>query len=153
MFSECVIAVLVFDSTPLAGGSGVASESAFAGDDCSGPEEKSVSIVLCGVRGCSKDGLCIGCGSETFVGESKKLAEPAHISYDQLTFSSIFSLESCILTLLPSKAFCKLTIFGRSLGEWRVFTYWPSSVGPLKVHGTFVGAKLLIESSHVLGGD
>ena len=49
MFSKCAIAALVFDITPLAGGSGVASESAFAGDDCSGPEEKSVSIVLCGV--------------------------------------------------------------------------------------------------------
>ena len=73
------MAVLVFDSTPLAGGSGVASESAFAGDDCSGPEEMSVSIVLCGVRGCSKNGLCIVCGSETLVGESKKLAEPIHI--------------------------------------------------------------------------
>ena len=73
------MAPLVFDSAPLAGGSGVASESAFAGDDCSGPEEMSVSIVLCGVRGCSKNGLCIGCGSETFVGESRKLAEPIYI--------------------------------------------------------------------------
>lgn len=73
------MAVLVFDNTPLAGGSGVASESAFAGDDCSGPEEKSASIARCGVRGCSNNGLCIGCGSETFVGESKKLAEPVYI--------------------------------------------------------------------------
>ena len=80
VFSKCVKAALVFDSAPLVGGSGVASESAFAGDDCSGPDEKSVSIVLCGVRGCSKDGLRNGCGCGSFVGESKKLAEPLFIS-------------------------------------------------------------------------
>ena len=76
VLSKCVKAALVFESTPLTGGSGVASESAFAGDDCSGPDEKSVSIVFCGVRGCSKDGLRIVCGCGSFVGESKKLAEP-----------------------------------------------------------------------------
>ena len=79
VFSKCIKAPLVFDRAPLAGGSGVASESAFAGDDCSGPDEKSVSIVLWGVRGCSKDGLRIGCGCGSFVGESKKLAEPLYI--------------------------------------------------------------------------
>ena len=90
VFSKCVKAALVFDSAPLTGGSGVASESAFAGDDCSGPDEKSVSIVLCGVRGCSKDGLCIGCGCGSFVGESKKLAEPLYISSSVDTLKHLF---------------------------------------------------------------
>lgn len=151
VFSKCVKAPLAFDSAPLAGGSGVASESAFAGDDCSGPEEKSVSIVFCGVRGCSKEGLRIGCGCGSFVGESKKLAEPSYIPSSVDILKNLF-LEQCILTLLAGKAFCELAIFGRSLGKWRVFTHWTLSVCPLEVHRTLVGAKSFIESSHVLRG-
>lgn len=43
------MAPLFLDNALRAGGSGVLSVSAFTGDDCSAPEDKSVSIGLCGV--------------------------------------------------------------------------------------------------------
>ena len=112
VFSKRVKAALVFDSAPFAGGSGVASESAFAGDDCSGPEEKSVSIVLCGVRGSSKDGLYIGCGCGSFVGESKKLAEPSYIP------SSVDILKYHSLGVMYTYAFARQSFL-------RIGHFWP----------------------------
>ena len=43
------MAPLFLENTLRAGDSGVLSVSAFTGDDCSAPEDKSVSIGLCGV--------------------------------------------------------------------------------------------------------
>lgn len=88
------MAPLPLDNTPRADGSGVPSVSAFAGDDCSAPDEKSVSICFCGVmkgklrkekggfvegvdgggKICDPDGPTDG--TQFFGGESRKLAEP-----------------------------------------------------------------------------
>ena len=85
---------LLLYNTLRADGSGVSSVSAFTGDDCSGPEEKSTSVAFCGVvkaklrkekggfvegvdgggKNCDPDGPTDG--TEVFVGESRKLAEP-----------------------------------------------------------------------------
>ena len=42
------MALLLLDNTLPADGSGVSSVSAFTGEDCSAPEEKSASIGFCG---------------------------------------------------------------------------------------------------------
>ena len=88
------MAPLLLDNTLRAGGSGVSSVSAFAGDDCSALEEKSSPVDLWGVvkgqlrkekggfvegvegggKFCDPDRPAIG--RVLFGGESRKLAVP-----------------------------------------------------------------------------
>ena len=90
------MAPLLLDNTLRAGGSGVSSVSAFTGDDCSAPEEQSVSTCFCGVvkgklrkeKGGFVEGVDGGGkindpdgptdDTEGFGGESRKLAGPGN---------------------------------------------------------------------------
>lgn len=99
---------LLLDNTLPADGSGVSSVSAFTGEDCSAPEEKSASIGFWGVvngklrkeKGGFVEGVDGGgktCdpegptdGTEVFGGESRKLAEPVTTSQ---CFSILILLE------------------------------------------------------------
>ena len=92
------MALLALGNAPRATISGVPSVSAFAGDDCSAPEEKPASVAFCGVvkgkfrkekgdlaegvgregKICDPDGPADG--AVLFGGESRKLAEPGFIA-------------------------------------------------------------------------
>ena len=103
------MAPLLLDNTLSADGSGVWSVSAFTGEDCSAPEEKSASTGFWGVvngklrkeNGGFVEGVDGGGkildpdgptdGIEVFGGESRKLAEP--VSYYESMFFHFLSLE------------------------------------------------------------
>ena len=108
--------------------SGVPSVSAFVGDDCSAPEEKSTPIAFCGVvKGKfrkEKGGFVEGVDGERKIcdpdgpvdstallgGESRKLAEPG--KYRTLVlFIRCASVFQPTLTLLTCKAFSVPTAF------------------------------------------
>lgn len=96
------MALLPLGNAPRVNISGVSSVSAFVGDDCSAPEEKSTSVAFCGVvKGKFRkenggfvegvDGERKICDSDGPVdstaplgGESRKLAEPG--KYRTLVF-------------------------------------------------------------------
>ena len=93
------MAPLLLDSTLRAGTSGVPSVSAFAGDDCSAPEEKSTSVGFCGVvkgklrkekggfvEGVGGGGICDPDNTALFGGESRKLAEPGKMARQSVFF-------------------------------------------------------------------
>ena len=126
------MALLPLGNAPRVNISGVPSVSAFVGDDCSAPEEKSTSIAFCGVvkgkfrkeKGGFVEGVDGGrkiCDSDGPVdstvllgGESRKLAEPG--KYRALIilipYASVFQLT---LTLLTCKAFSVPTAFWGAL--------------------------------------
>lgn len=114
---------LLLDNTLRAEGSGVSSVSAFTGDDCSGPEEKSSSIAFCGVvkgklrkekggfvegvdgggKICDPDGPTDG--TDFFGGESRKLAEPGNTAR-QFTCCFPVAKRSCTYASGPQSLLC-----------------------------------------------
>ncbi len=104
--SKWTSAPVLFDMALLEGTSGVSSESAYAGDDWSGPEEKSVSMARWGVvkeelrnwtgglpPGVEKRWVCPSglrrAGNEGFVGDSSWLDGPIDTTYQlALTFGA-----------------------------------------------------------------
>lgn len=117
------MALLPLGNTPRATVSGVSSVSAFAGDDCSAPEEQSNSAGFCGVvkgklrkeKGGCAEGVGVegktsdpddpADGPELFEGESRKLAEPRNYVCVISRVSEVLprlTLLTCTASLIPT---------------------------------------------------
>ena len=91
----------------------MSSESAFAGEDCSGPEERSASKGRCGVvkEGGLRnwtggffegvEGVRGGLGTQSLLGESRELADPVKTC----ALDVRFIVQSCFQTLCCTDVF------------------------------------------------